>query len=88
MLYKKQKRLSWTWLLRELGRTICWRKAGHMKKLKKSAVIQIIGGVVLLVVLAGQQILSLGPPMPLHISAVIIFVSIVSIYTGIHKLKA
>lgn len=29
-----------------------------------------------------------GPPMPLHISAVIIFVSIISIYTGIHKLKA
>ncbi len=59
-----------------------------MKKLKKSATVQIIGGIVLLVLLAGQQILSLGPPMPLHISAVIIFVSIVSIYTGIHKLKA
>ena len=58
-----------------------------MKKTKKSAAIQIIGGIVLLVLLAGKQILSLGPPMPLYISAVIIFVSIASIYTGIYKLK-
>ena len=58
-----------------------------MKKFKTSAVIQIIGGIVLLVLLAGKQILSLGPPLPLHISAVIIFVSIASIYTGIYKLK-
>ena len=59
----------------------------NMKKTKKSAAIQIIGGIVLLALLAGKQILSLGPPMPLYISAVIIFVSIASIYTGIYQLK-
>ena len=58
-----------------------------MKKVKRSAAIQITGGIVLLVLLAGQQILSLGPPMPLHISAAIIFVSIVGIYNGIYKLR-
>lgn len=58
-----------------------------MKKFKTSAVIQIIGGLVLLVLLAVNHVVSMGAPIPLHISAVIIFVSIASIYTGIYKLK-
>ena len=58
-----------------------------MKKLKKSATVQIIGCIVLLVLLVVKQIVPMGAPIPLHISVVIIFVSIVSIYTGIYKMK-
>ena len=58
-----------------------------MKKLKKSATVQIIGGIVLLALLVVKQIVSMGSPIPLHISVAIIFVSIASIYTGIYKLK-
>ena len=46
-----------------------------------------IGGIVLLVLLVVKQIVPMGAPIPLHISVVIIFVSIVSIYTGIYKMK-
>ncbi len=59
-----------------------------MKKLKKSAIVQISAGIVLLVVLAVKQIVPMGPPLPLLVSVAAIFVSIMSIYTGIHKLKA
>ena len=58
-----------------------------MKKLKKSATVQIIGGIVLLVLLVVKQIVPMGATIPLHISVAIIFVSIVSIYTGIYKMK-
>ena len=58
-----------------------------MKKLKKSATVQIIGGIVLLALLVVKQIVPMGSTIPLHISVAIIFVSIASIYTGIYKLK-
>ena len=47
-----------------------------MKKLKKSATVQIIGGIVLLALLVVKQIVPMGSPIPLHISVAIIFVSI------------
>ena len=55
--------------------------------MKKSATVQIIGGIVLLVLLVVKQIVPMGAPIPLHMSVAIIFVSIVSIYTGIYKMK-
>ena len=58
-----------------------------MKKAKKSAASQIIGGIVLLVLLVVKQIAPMGPPTPLLVSVAIIFVSIVGIYTGIYKLR-
>ena len=60
-----------------------------MKKLKKSATVQIIGGIVLLVLLVVKQIVPDAVlPIPLtHFCGFRIFVSIASIYTGIYKLK-
>ncbi len=58
-----------------------------MKKAKKSAAIQIIGGIVLLVLLVVKQIVPMGPPTPLLVSVAIIFVSIVGIYNGIYKCR-
>lgn len=62
-------------------------KLERMQKFKKSAAIQMIGGIVLLVLLVVKLIVPMGPSIPVHISMIIMIVSVASIYTGIYQLK-